>query len=415
VTAEVVEPSSNGARRQPRPINEETLELVRRRIGVPIRSRQQSHNEECTSDSFRHFAQGYGDDNPLYCDPKYGPSTNWGSVIAPPLYPISAGVHGDSNWTAVQKATMSGGDPLAGINQYMCGERWLFLAPIHPNSYLVRNQSLHSATLKTSGSNSSAGILASHEISWRDEKESTVALRYIDYWHSSRTKVSRSESRSEFERTVYSDAELDEIDSCYENEFVLGHKRRLISGVTLGESLGPIVKGPLCVADIISYHTAIGWSGFGGGTSKIAYKTRRRIPKFYNRNEFGFWDTSQRCHWEDDYAQQLGKPTAYDYGAMRTNWMVNLITNWMGDDAWLWKLSAYVHKFNYMGDVHFISGEVTSIDFANSTVDIEIAGTNQRGEITCVGSACVVLPSATDPVVQVPTFTEGDVLEAKAP
>ena len=27
------------------------------------------HNEICSVDSFRQFAQGYGDDNPLYCDP----------------------------------------------------------------------------------------------------------------------------------------------------------------------------------------------------------------------------------------------------------------------------------------------------------------------------------------------------------
>jgi len=414
MTTDNTDATPSAVRRQPREINEETLELVRRRIGIPIRSGQQSHNESCASDSFRHFSQGYGDDNPLYCDPTYGRTTNWGSVIAPPMYPISAGVRGDSNWTAEQRSAMNGGDPLAGINQYMCGERWLFLAPVHPNSYLVRNQSLHSAVLKTGGTNSRAGILASHEVTWRDEGNSTVALRYIDYWHSSRSKSNQPESRPQVERTIYSDADLEEIDACYETEFVQGNQPRLID-VAVGDTLGPIVKGPLCVADIISYHTAIGWSGFGGGTSTIAYKTRRRIPKFYSRNELGFWDTSQRCHWDDEFAQQLGQPTAYDYGAMRTNWMVHLVTNWMGDDAWLWKLSAYIHKFNYMGDVHYVSGAITAVDSANSTVDIDIAGTNQRGEITCTGSACVILPSALNPVVHVPAFKEGDVLEAIAP
>ena len=70
------------------------------------------------------------------------------------------------------------------------------------------------------------------------------------------------------------------------------------------------------------------------------------------KNDLGFWDSAQRCHWDDEWAQRMGHPGAYDYGVMRTNWMVHLVTNWMGDDAWIWKISASVRKFNYLGDAH---------------------------------------------------------------
>ncbi|WP_460794409.1 hypothetical protein [Nocardioides pacificus] len=40
----------------------------------------------------------------------------------------------------------------------------------------------------------------------------------------------------------------------------------------------------------------------------------------------------------------------YDYGGMRETWLTHAVTDWMGDDAWLWKLSCQHRKFNYMGD-----------------------------------------------------------------
>ena len=52
--------------------------------------------------------------------------------------------------------------------------------------------------------------------------------------------------------------------------------------------------------------------------------------------------SAQRCHWDDEWAQRMGHPAAYDYGVMRTNWMAHLVTDWMGDDAWIWKVSAAV-------------------------------------------------------------------------
>lgn len=399
----------------PRPINEETVELVRRRIGIPAKHSTRSHNEECSADSFRHYAQGVGDDNPLYCDPRYGEGTPWGSVIAPPMYPISAGVQLGAVWTDEQRAAMSGGDPLAGIGQYMCGERWLFLRPVRPGTYLQREQSLHAAELKTSSFGGGVGALVSHRVSWRGEGTEPYAFRFLDFWHADREHSAESGKYRDVERTVYTDEDLERIDACYASEYVRGAEPRTFDGVKVGDTLGPVVKGPLCVTEIISYHVAIGWGGYGGGASKMAYKTRRRIPKFYIRNEYGFWDSAQRCHWEDAWAQHLGQPAAYDYGAMRTNWMVHLVTNWMGDSAWLWKLSASIQKFNYLGDAHFISGTVTAVDPVTSSVEIALEGTNQRGVVTCVGRATVILPRTPDQLAEAPDYDPADVPAAEAP
>ena len=59
-------------------------------IGVPLRI-SPAHITEVTPDATRHFAYGYGDDNPLYCDPEYGKDTRWGGLIAPPNFTYCMG------------------------------------------------------------------------------------------------------------------------------------------------------------------------------------------------------------------------------------------------------------------------------------------------------------------------------------
>src|SRR5437879_5897588 len=51
-------------------LTEEGLARARRRIGVFQPLPNPPHNYEVTWDGVRHFAFGYGDDNPLFCDPE---------------------------------------------------------------------------------------------------------------------------------------------------------------------------------------------------------------------------------------------------------------------------------------------------------------------------------------------------------
>ena len=116
-------------------------------------------------------------------------------------------------------------------------------------------------------------------------------------------------------------------------------------------------------------------------------------------------DAAQRCHWNNEYAQSIGNPYAYDYGWMRENWLTHLCTDWMGDDGWLWKFKAEMRRFNYQGDTHWMTGRVVRkylSDGDRAAVDLEIEGTNQRDEVTCPGSATVLLPSREHGEVRLP-------------
>jgi acyl dehydratase len=398
--------------RKPRELNEETIDAVRRRIGIPVRYSPRSHNEVSSVDSFRHFALAYGDANPLYTDPSYAEASSWGTSIASPLYPITAGIARPVKLSDAEKQEMSGGDPLAGIGQYMCGERWLFTKPIRAGDVLWRTQALFSADLRPSSFGGGTGALVAHRVAWEDEEGAPFAFRFLDFWHADRGESSKAAKNKQLDRTVYTEEDLERIDACYAAESVRGATKRTVADVQVGEELASIAKGPTSVTEIIAWHTGVGWGMYGGGASRVGYANRQRIPKFYLKNDLGFWDMAQRCHWDDEWAQRMGHPAAYDYGVMRSTWMAHLVTNWMGDDAWLWKMTASVRKFNYLGDLHFVSGVVRDVDRAAGTVEIAVSGVNQRGEVTCDASIVVILPPTDGGPVVIPDYEPSDVPEA---
>src|SRR5437868_6853242 len=71
-------------------ITDESIEQMRMLIGYPNptvpRSSAVPHYSVATSDAVRLYARGYGDDNPLFCDPVYGKGIRWRSQIAPPNF-----------------------------------------------------------------------------------------------------------------------------------------------------------------------------------------------------------------------------------------------------------------------------------------------------------------------------------------
>ena len=50
----------------------------------PARTPHPPHYLVPNEDAFRHVAEAYGDDNPLWCDPAYAAATRWGGPIASP-------------------------------------------------------------------------------------------------------------------------------------------------------------------------------------------------------------------------------------------------------------------------------------------------------------------------------------------
>jgi len=103
-----------------------------------------------------------------------------------------------------------------------------------------------------------------------------------------------------------------------------------------------MVKGPLTITDLVAYRGGVGPGPFGVEPLELARTNRAVRPDFYDRDDTGAWDARERLHWDEAYAQRCGHPSAYDYTHTRLNWMVHLLTDWMGDHARLEAIS-FVH------------------------------------------------------------------------
>ena len=69
-------------------ITYQALAALRQRIGQRIEYPPEPWCYEATRDNIRHYAHGIGDDNPLWCDPAYGKTTQYGDIIALPSFPL---------------------------------------------------------------------------------------------------------------------------------------------------------------------------------------------------------------------------------------------------------------------------------------------------------------------------------------
>jgi hypothetical protein len=223
-----------------------------------------------------------------------------------------------------------------------------------------------------------------------------------------RTERSKARTRKKYDDVhivPYHDDEIAAIDAQYAAERPRGAVPRWWDDVHVGDQLGPMVKGPLTVTDMICWHVGMGMGLYGVEPLRLGARNRQRIPRFFHRDDLNIPDVMQRVHWDPEFARRSGNPTTFDYGRMRETWLIHLCTDWMGDDAWLWKLDCEFRLFNYVGDTQWLRGTVTRryvADGGRPAVDVDLESRNQRGELTTLGHATMLLPSRESGPVRLP-------------
>ena len=100
-------------------------------------------------------------------------------------------------------------------------------------------------------------------------------------------------------------------------------------------------------------------------------------------------------HYDKDFAQGTGLPGPIIHGALKSAFLAQLITDWIGDHGTLKLLSCQYRGMDVPGDTLVCKGRVTgkAVRDGDHCVDCEIWLENGQGERTTLGSATVVLPS----------------------
>jgi acyl dehydratase len=387
-------------------ITDEGVERLRARIGIPEPHPMPPHYRRPGTDAFRNVAISYGDDNPLWCDPRYGVGTRWGQPIASPVLVGGDTLIGEDEVTEVppQHRDLMKGDPLRGVHAFYAASAREWWAPLTPDRRIARRNALVGVLDKPS----EFAERAIHEWTGQAFQDDTGAVLSGQYRLMIRTERTKARERKKYdaiEVQSYTDEEIDEITARYLAESRRGAEPRRWEGVAEGDELSPLVKGPLTVTDIICWHVGMGMGLYGVAPLRLGAKNRVRIPRFFHRDEHNIPDVMQRVHWDPEFARRSGNPTTFDYGRMRETWLIHLCTDWMGDDAWLWKLECEFRKFNYVGDTQSLGGRVTRKYLAEGNrpaVDVELWARNQRGELTTPGTATILLPSSEHGPVRLP-------------
>ena len=371
-------------------ITEEDVERARRQIGVPVPLRCDTLSPEAATATIKNFNWGYGDDNPLYQDDTYAKESRWRGVIAAPLYPIATGICETPPLDGEKK------DLFRGVGKYYSGVRWEWFKPIYPGDTTYIDFSTSDVEVKTSSFSGGRSVIETYRILHVDRMGDPVAVRYESYVSAERGGSKKTGKHAKTERASYSESDIIEINKRYEAEVRRGDSPRWFEDVDVGDELIPVVKGPMTVTDVISQHVGWGMGEYGIGPLRHAWKFRtQKLKGFYNADEYGVPDVMQRMHWDSEWARAIGLPAPYDYGQMRSCWMSHLLTNWMGDDAWLWKMSNRLNTFNFLGDTHVMNGKVLDKQQEEGVcvVSIEVKGSNQRGDDSVTGTADIILPS----------------------
>ena len=389
-------------------ITDDGIAALRRRIGVARPHSAPPRYLSPNTDAFRHVALAYGDDNPLWCDPAYGASTRWGGPIAPPHLVGGDTLIGEDEVSRLEgetKALMKG-DPLGGVHAFYSGSYREWWSPLRPDTRVSRRNALIGVHDKASD----FAERAVHE--WFGEVFGAVdgpmlSGQYRLMIRTERQKARERKTNDTIEIAPYSDDEIDAINEAVasERERRRGAEPRWWEDVEEGDELPSLVKGPLRVTDMIVWHTGVGMGLYGVSALRQNVDHLQRMPRFFKRDELNIPDVQQRLHWDPEWARRAGNPSSYDYGRMRETWLIHLCTDWMGDDAWLWKLDCQFRKFNFVGDTHWMRGTVVRRYLAEGdrpAVDLDVWGENQRGETTTPGHATVLLPSREHGEVRLP-------------
>lgn len=139
--------------------------------------------------------------------------------------------------------------------------------------------------------------------------------------------------------------------------------QRYFEDVAVGDSLPPVVKGPMTTTHLIR------WAAANGNYARI--------------------------HWDLPFAQlHQGLPNVVVNGSLKNQYLGQLLLDFAGEEGWFKRFYVEHRGMDFPGDTLTASGIVTGVrevgDYGH--VDCSVVLQNDRGNQTAAGTATVILP-----------------------
>jgi acyl dehydratase len=374
---------------------------VDRWIGVPLGGGELK--DPIAPNDIRRWAQGMQNPNPLYFDERYAAASRFGRLVAPLSFAVCTD---DSHGAA---PAIQGTIP--GTHMLFGGDEWWFFGPrIYPGDTFRQERMLFDYKLtqtKFAGPTMFSRGDTSY-VNGRGEivcKQRSTSIRY---------RADQARERAQFmsdrERS-WSDAEIKEIEKqkfeYYASFLDLGHGRRLF--VKKGDKLAKRPVGPHTLMSFTSEWRAFlmsVWSSFGETGGPTSLWRAGWLPEMSRDLEGakldpayadGLYHGPSRGHVQERYAQVIGMPRGYGYGASMGAWILDYLANWAGEHADVMHSKMSFRSPAFTGDVTFLNGEVSEIAEDRRTgraiASVRVVMTNQRDEVMASGDAEIQLPA----------------------
>ena len=368
-------------------ITDEMIEEMRNRIGSPIRIDHSIFNEEATRMAILKFADGIGDPNPLWRDLDYCAKTRYGTIVAPPswIFSVLAGVQ--FGWR--------------GLGGFHNATRVEFHRPIMLNDK-IRVECIFKGFEGPKPSRFAEKVVTNFkEIRYYNQRNELVAVHEWSVVRFDRALARKKKKGGTYDKIQlphpWREEELRDMEEEVLSERNRGPQLRYYEEVEVGQTLEPVLKGPIGMTDMIAY--------LNGGGAPIPRLSAHGVALIqYSRHPaWAFRDPQTYAkepifavHYNKEAARAMGLPLAYDVGVQRHCWQIHMLTNWMGDEGWLKTSQMELRRHVFLSDIVRLRGKVNKKykdEKGECCVDIGTEAINQRGENVMPGRATVILPS----------------------
>jgi hypothetical protein len=373
---------------------------VDRWVGVPLGGA--FLKDDVHVNDIRRWVQGMQNPSPLYYDDDYAAESRFGRIVAPQSFAVCTD---DSHGAA---PAIQGHIP--GTHMIFGGDEWWFFGPrIFPGDRLRQDRMLFDYKVvetKFAGPTMFSRGDTSY-VNQRGEmvcKQRSTSVRY---------RAADARERGLFMRDAeptWSDSELADLEKqkfdYYQSIRDLGHEKRLF--VRAGDRLPRRPIGPHTIMSFTTEWRAYLMSVWGafrptGGPSSLW--RAGWLPEMDRDHEAakvdpaladGLYKGPSRGHVQERYAQLVGMPRGYGYGASMGAWILDHLTNWAGEWGEVVHSNMQYRAPALVGDVTWLDAEVAEVTREAATgrplAHVEVRMTNQREQLMASGRAEVRLP-----------------------
>jgi hypothetical protein len=374
---------------------------VDRWVGVPLGGGQLK--DPVAANDIRRFVQGMQNPNPLHYDEAYAAESRFGRLVAPQSFAVcTSDSHGAG--PAIQ-------GHIPGTHMLFGGDEWWFFGPrIEPGDHISLERMLFDykvAETKFAGPT----MFSRGDTTYINQRGEVVAKQRST---SIRYRAEEARARGAFSETrepAWTEAALQEVEK-QKFEWIhsvldLGHARRL--AVSAGEKLPTRAIGPHTIQSFTTEWRAYPmtvWGAFrqdGGPSSLFQAGWLPEMSRDLEGAKLdptladGLYYGPSRGHVQERYAQLIGMPRGYGYGASMGAWILDYLADWAGEWGEVVHSRMSYRSPALTGDVTYLAGEVEKVEFPDRSgqplATVHVAMTNQAGDVMASGSAELRLPS----------------------